>query len=268
MSIWRRFAVFATVCIALANSSPKYDMGGFIPSTGEYLQKSSKAQDQLAMATETRNAEEAQLATKRNSAETNDISDRNQEPRFGFTNVGGTGSGYGVSTYAPTKIDLGGVLLGAIIGIGSILVIPKLLYILSGSYGAYARSDEGGLTQAMTRLDDVLARNGIDTTSCMQRAVCTYAQDAALSTRESDDLEGEEVSSFDKMVNAITTNQVFKTAMQGTAIQEAVEAGRGGQKCSKVYPHCGFSLESTLSLLATLATSFSAPSRISSPAAS
>jgi len=48
--------------------------------------------------------------------------------------------GYGVTPYAPAKIDLGGLLLGAIIGVGSILIIPKLLYILSGTYGAYARS--------------------------------------------------------------------------------------------------------------------------------
>ena len=48
--------------------------------------------------------------------------------------------GYGVSTYAPAKIDLGGLFLGAIIGIGSILIIPKLLYVLSGTYGHYARS--------------------------------------------------------------------------------------------------------------------------------
>lgn len=45
-----------------------------------------------------------------------------------------------MSPYAPAKIDLGGLLLGAIIGVGSILIIPKLLYILSGTYGAYARS--------------------------------------------------------------------------------------------------------------------------------
>lgn len=48
--------------------------------------------------------------------------------------------GYGVSPYAPAKIDLGGLLLGAIIGVGSILIIPKLLYVLSGNYGTYARS--------------------------------------------------------------------------------------------------------------------------------
>ncbi|KMQ96855.1 hypothetical protein RF55_2841 [Lasius niger] len=197
-------------------------------------------------------------------SEMNDVTDRGQEARFGFTNIGGTGSGYGVSPYAPAKIDLGGLLLGAIIGVGSILIIPKLLYILSGTYGAYARnrSDAGedtGFAQTLTRIDDVLARHGIDTTSCMQRAVCTYSQQAAAAVGDENGNENgnendrdEKATSFDRMVNAITGNQVFRTAMQGTAIEEAVEAGRANRSCSRSYPHCGFSMETMLSLLANV----------------
>lgn len=102
----------------------------------------------------------------------------------------------------------------------------------------------------MTKLDDVLARHGIDTTSCMQRAVCTYSQQAASSVREANKVNDEEtISSFDRVVDTITTNQIFRTAMEGTAIQEAVEAGRTGRNCSRTYPHCGFSMETMLSLL-------------------
>jgi hypothetical protein len=54
-----------------------------------------------------------------------------------------------MSPYAPAKIDLGGLLLGAVIGVGSILIIPKLLYILSGTYGAYARSEYSTLQFAV-----------------------------------------------------------------------------------------------------------------------
>lgn len=102
--------------------------------------------------------------------------------------------------------------------------------------------------QTLTRVDDVLARHGIDTTSCMQRAVCTYTQQAAVTVGEED----ERSSSFDKLVNTVTTNQMFRTAMQGTAVQEAVEAGRSGGDCSKSYPHCGFSMEAMLSLLSNV----------------
>ncbi|KZC06225.1 hypothetical protein WN55_10134 [Dufourea novaeangliae] len=218
-----------------------------------YLEKGPKSQDQIAMPSQMEPRSES--ATRRSETETNDITDRSQEPRFGFTNIGSTGSGYGVSTYAPAKIDLGGLLLGAIIGVGSILIIPKLLYVLSGSYGHYARSDENGVSQIVTKLDDVLARHGIDTTSCMQRAMCTYSQQAASSMRDANRLnDDEQVSSFDRMIDTVTTNQIFRTAMEGTAIQEAVEAGRSGRSCSRTYPHCGFSMETMLSLLSNVFT--------------
>ncbi|XP_050590078.1 uncharacterized protein LOC126921988 isoform X1 [Bombus affinis] len=239
---------------AIVGGSPKFDDGGFIPSSMIYLEKSAKSQDQIAMPSEPRLRSEA--STKRSDVDNDvDITDRSQEPRFGFTNLGSTGSGYGVSTYAPTKIDLGGLFLGAIIGIGSILIIPKLLYILSGTYGHYARSEESGFAQIMTRMDDVLARHGIDTTSCMQRAVCTYSQQASSSVKEANKLsDDEKASSFDRVIDTITTNQIFRTAMEGTAIQEAVEAGRAGRNCSRTYSHCGFSMETILSLLSNVIT--------------
>lgn len=87
----------------------------------------------------------------------------------------------------------------------------------------------------------------------MQRAVCTYSQQAADAIdRKDNDEDDEKVSSFDKMVNTITTNQVFRTAMQGTAIQEAIEAGRVDRNCSRSYPHCGFSMDTILSLLSNV----------------
>ncbi|CAK9813362.1 hypothetical protein ANTQUA_LOCUS7596 [Anthophora quadrimaculata] len=242
--------IFSALVVA---GNPKFDDGGFIPSSMIYMEKSGKSQDQLALPSQLELRSET--ASKRGDTETNDITDRSQEPRFGFTNLGSTGSGYGVSSYAPAKIDLGGLLLGAIIGVGSVLIIPKLLYVLSGSYGHYARSEDSGFTQIMTRMDDVLARHGIDTTSCMQRAVCTYSQQAASSVKEANQLNDEEkVSSFDRVIDTITTNQIFNTAMEGTAIQEAVEAGRIGRNCSRTYPHCGFSMETMLSLLSNVIT--------------
>ncbi|XP_012145077.1 uncharacterized protein LOC105663015 [Megachile rotundata] len=236
--------------IVAAKGNPKFDDGGFVPSSMVYLEKNAKSRDQIAMPSQVELRSET--STKRGDTESNDIAERSQDARFGFTNLGTTGSGYGVSSYAPTKIDLGGLLLGAIIGIGSILIIPKLLYVLSGTYGHYARSEESGFTQIMTKLDDVLARHGIDTTSCMQRAVCTYSQQAAASIREGSKSNDEKVSSFDRMIETITTNQIFRTAMEGTAIQEAIEAGRNGRTCSRIYSHCGFSMETMLSLLSNV----------------
>lgn len=119
--------------------------------------------------------------------------------------------------------------------------------------------EESGFTQIMTKMDDVLARHGIDTTSCMQRAVCTYSQQASSSMKEANKLDDDEkVSSFDRVIDTITTNQIFRTAMQGTAIQEAVEAGRAGRTCSRIYPQCGFSMETMLSLLSNVISAVAA----------
>jgi len=52
------------------------------------MEKQAKAQDQVAMPSQIKQHDEM---SKRES-EMNDIADRSQEARFGFTNVGSTGS--------------------------------------------------------------------------------------------------------------------------------------------------------------------------------
>ncbi|XP_076637893.1 uncharacterized protein LOC143350020 [Colletes latitarsis] len=268
---FRNFVFLLLSGTTVVRSSPRLVDGGFIPSSMIYLEESRKSPaEQPTMPSQVDLRSETTM--KRDDTNANDITNRIQEPRFGFTNIASTGSGYGASTYAPAKIDLGGLLLGAIIGVGSILIIPKLLYVLSGTYGHYARSEENGVSEIVTKLDDVLARHGIDSTSCMQRAVCSYSQRAAASsTKEAkqldDDQQDEQVSSLDRMVDAITTNRIFRTAMEGTAIQEAVEAGRTGRNCSKSYPHCGFSMETILSLVSNLMTAVAAVNAVPSTTA-
>lgn len=70
-----------------------------------------------------------------------------KESRFGILPIGtfagsgpGTGNGYGGGTtyaIAPAKIELGGVVLGALIGLGAVLIIPKLAHLFGGGYGGY-----------------------------------------------------------------------------------------------------------------------------------
>lgn len=94
-----------------------------------------------------------------------------------------SGVGYG---YSPMKIDLGGVVLGAIIGIGALLIIPKVVGSLNGGYSGYSgyggnyRSVDGvepsGISEMLAKLDDILGKDNIDSTNCMQRAVCTYVR--------------------------------------------------------------------------------------------
>lgn len=50
-------------------------------------------------------------------------------------------SGYGYSgtslgsSYGAPKIDLGGVVLGTLIGIGALLILPKIVSVFQGGYG-------------------------------------------------------------------------------------------------------------------------------------
>lgn len=70
-------------------------------------------------------------------ADSSSVSDRAE--RLGFTTgYGSQGypySGSGVGVYSPLKIDLGGVVIGALIGIGALLIVPKFLSAFNGGYG-------------------------------------------------------------------------------------------------------------------------------------
>ena len=118
----------------------------------------------------------------------------------------------------------------------------------------------------MTKLDDALARHGIDTTTCMQRVACSYSKQAAEAMRNASFSEGDNsadraadtVSTLDKFVDTLTSNQMLRTALQGTAIQEAMETGKTGQNCARVYRHCGFSTETMLGILAKVAATTAA----------
>lgn len=85
------------------------------------------------------------------------------------------------------KIDLGGVVLGAIIGIGALLIIPKVVGSLNGGGYGYGGSnyrsvdggDPTGISEMLAKLDQILGKDNIDSTNCMQRAVCTYVRQSA-----------------------------------------------------------------------------------------
>lgn len=63
---------------------------------------------------------------------------------LGTTGYGNTLSGYGgysgVGSYSKPSIDIGGVVLGTLIGIGALLILPKIVGVFSG-HGGYYRSE-------------------------------------------------------------------------------------------------------------------------------
>lgn len=50
--------------------------------------------------------------------------------------LGGYGSYGGVGAYGKPSIDLGGVVLGTLIGIGALLILPKIVNVFSSHTGA------------------------------------------------------------------------------------------------------------------------------------
>lgn len=104
----------------------------------------------------------------------------------------------------------------------------------------------------MSRLDDILAHHGIDTTTCMQRVACSYSKQAAEAMRRSDN-DVDSISTVDRFVDAVSSNPMLRSVLQGTAIQEAMQAGRKGQNCARAYHQCTFSSDTMLALLAKIA---------------
>ncbi|XP_026479281.1 uncharacterized protein LOC113385649 [Ctenocephalides felis] len=167
--------------------------------------------------------------------------DKDREQRLGFTGFGTTGGypGSAAGIYTPLKLDLGGLLVGTLVSIGAIFILPKIVNIVSGGYG-YARSEDGtGVTQMLARLDDTLSKFNIDSSSCMQRAVCSYVK-----TSEGKISEGA-ADQFDQLVHALS----------GTAIKEAIIAGRKQLKektCEELYPGCKLDKQKGIQMISKL----------------
>ncbi|KAL9893089.1 uncharacterized protein LOC119640880 isoform X1 [Glossina fuscipes] len=162
--------------------------------------------------------------------------------RLGYTTGYGTVSGYpggtGISAYNPIKLDLGGVVLGTLVGLGVIIIIPKLLSALHGGYTGYGRSetdnDLSSLSSLMTKIDDILGQNNIDSTTCMQRAICTYVRSTEynMKTGASDQL--------DEFIHMLSKNSLIDYLLDGTAIKEALEQGKNvnSKPCDQLYVTC------------------------------
>ncbi|EAT45985.1 AAEL002803-PA [Aedes aegypti] len=165
--------------------------------------------------------------------------DRTQ--RLGLTTgYGGGLNGYGYSSsgvggYAPLKIDLGGVVLGTLVGIGALLILPKLVTAFGGGYGGHYRSEngDGDFTQLLNKVDDMLAQNNIDSGSCLQKAICTYVQksDYHMQVGTADQIE--------HMILALAENSLVDYMLDGTAIKEAIKNGKAqSRSCDELYKSC------------------------------
>jgi hypothetical protein len=73
--------------------------------------------------------------------------------------LGGYGSYGGVGNFGKQPIDIGGVVLGALIGIGAVLIVPKIAYIFSGHLGGIPGTS-GGYYRSELKKDNSLNTTG------------------------------------------------------------------------------------------------------------
>ncbi|CAH4038094.1 uncharacterized protein LOC123720173 [Pieris brassicae] len=196
--------------------------GGFLPSPSY-----QRTEDQLA---------EPSARSDKGRDDNNDHGDRTQ--RFGISSYGTTGP-YGGSApgiYGPLKIDLGGVLLGSILGFGAVIVLPKIIHAFSYGYGGYGRSAEsdfGQLSDLLGHFDQTLGRYNVDSASCMQRLACSYVQLA------NENMVTGNGTDFDTMLASVANNSLLHRMLEGTSIYEAMSAGRSLETdCHQRYSKC------------------------------
>ncbi|XP_054259728.1 uncharacterized protein LOC128984431 [Macrosteles quadrilineatus] len=193
--------------------------GGLLPSPVKYFQQNG---DLMAVETSDNSVTTASSAQ-----------DRVQQPRLGYPLYSGTSlmGGYGGTSpgvVSPVKLDLGGLLLGTVVGLGAVLLIPKLVSIFSYNHH-YGRAEEGGvsvsagLADVMSRVDEALASQNINSTACMERAACSLSQTS---------------------LDTITRNPLVSFLVEGSRLERALQAGRSGQSCGLLYPRCGVNYQS------------------------
>ncbi|KAG5865711.1 hypothetical protein JTB14_007174 [Gonioctena quinquepunctata] len=182
-----------------------------------------------------------------------------KESRFGiipitttYDNTGngmqyGTGNvGYAIS---PMNFDIGGIALGALIGLGAVLILPKIAHIFSG-HGGYRslENDMSSVNDLLARIDNSLEQNNIDSNSCIQRMICSYLNEARINVNNG------ESSGLDEFVYALSNNTLLSQMLDGTAVKQAIEVGKNGDsgKCSMLFSKCPATKETVLKVIGNL----------------
>ncbi|XP_024083335.1 uncharacterized protein LOC106664075 [Cimex lectularius] len=178
------------------------------------------------------------------------------QPRFGLpisygNDLQGFNSGM---TQTPVKIELGGIFLGTLIGLGAVLIVPKLAHLFSShnsghvgySGSSYSRADNDnvmvGIKRFISRIDETLQANKIDSTACLERAVCTSTQ--FLSQKTADDL-----------IVSAANSSVVNFIIDGSKLKTALEKGLNRENCTNAYPQCAFNKNSLMMGLKTMMSS-------------
>ncbi|XP_049878214.1 uncharacterized protein LOC126375315 [Pectinophora gossypiella] len=237
------FLVWHLLVVACLVKGDYRNDGGFMPSP------SYRTEDQLAEPS-------ARVDKSREDRERDNQPERTQ--RFGISTYGSTGAqgpygGTAPGLYGPVKIDLGGVLIGSILGFGAVIILPKIIHALSYGYGGYGRSLEPDLQQAsdmLNKLDETLSRYNIDSAACMQRLACSYVQLA------NENMVTGNATDFDALLSNLSSNSLIRRMLDGTTIYEAISAGQSlDNNCQTLYPKCKLDKKTVVKMLTQLVPS-------------
>ncbi|CAH0773927.1 unnamed protein product [Bemisia tabaci] len=187
-------------------------------------------------------------------------SEKQQEPRVGYINNSGYGSsasgldyGSGYSgapgLYSPVRLDIGVLVLGAIVGLGAIIIIPKILALFATGISAYASHaygrgepvDAAGIMDMMAKMDETLSNYNIDSSACMQKAVCSYFQ--PLSTPQG------KADNGSPMLKMALNSGLVNFLIEGSKFKRAADEGKAGADCNLMYPGCPFSRQNIFASL-------------------
>lgn len=89
-------------------------------------------------------------------------------------------SGSGVGYYSPLKFNVGGILIGTLVGVGALLLLPKLASAFHGGSGGYYRSEDSGsdFTTMMHGISNFLDENRVDSAACVKRMICSSVRNS------------------------------------------------------------------------------------------
>ncbi|KAK9703150.1 DM4/DM12 family [Popillia japonica] len=230
MQIFLALALFSSSIIDFIDATPKKyhtEDGNFQPSNIRYF--------------------ESELSPETNKTRRHDqeAKDSDRLERFGYiSSFGNTANGntpsYGTTGVGnPVKIDIGGIAIGALIGLGAVLIIPKLAHLFSSNYGYRSLDDSSTVTDVLSKLDNALEEQHIDSTSCMQRIICSYVHEAQKNVKNS------EASTTDQIIYSLSNNSLFTFMLDGSSIKQAVDMGKRSdpEKCANLYMKCPVSKE-------------------------
>ncbi|BES90208.1 Hypothetical protein NTJ_03016 [Nesidiocoris tenuis] len=201
--------------------------------------------------------EAGKYSVEEKHSEPEGVDGRDPQARLGFISYGTDTSGYQTTaSVTPLKIELGGVFLGTLIGLGFVLLAPKVSELFNhghhqsaGQYsphGSWSRSEDqnmmNGLSKIISRVDETLQENNIDSMSCLERAACFYVQSSGGSS-------GQIAST---LLSSNSSFSILNFMIDGSRLKAALDRGINGENCSAVYSQCSFSKNTLVSGIRSL----------------